>query len=78
MWAAALAWIWQRLAHFLIYFVLGALLIWLIFGAMLKPVLWPNPTHTQTGGTAYNYEIKVGFGGCARLPVVKNVEPAKK
>jgi TRAP-type C4-dicarboxylate transport system permease small subunit len=34
-------------------------------------IFHPKPTSTttvQSGGVAYTYDIKVGFGGCVRLP----------
>jgi len=46
---------------------------WLVYAGAIKPVINPEPTTTQnvqSGGTAttYDYDIKVGFGGCARIP----------
>ena len=38
----------------------------------VKRIFYPKPSHTTTvesGGTAYTYDIKVGFGGCLRLPM---------
>ena len=44
-------------------------IVWGIYVVMVKPHTNPNPTTTvESGGTNYNYEIHVGFGGCARLP----------
>jgi hypothetical protein len=48
--------------------VAGLLVAWIIYAGLLKPVLCPTPTTTQTGGTSNTYNIKVGFGGCARIP----------
>jgi len=56
------AWLKDRAINFIIYFALAALIIWLIFGAMIKPVLWPNPSTTQTGGTSFNLQPKSYFG----------------
>lgn len=47
--------------------VLIVVVLWLIFAGAIKPVLFPSATHNQSGGNFY--EIKVGFGGCARLPL---------
>ena len=41
---------------------IAALLGWLIFAGTLKPVLWPNPTTTQTGGASYTINPKTYFG----------------
>jgi hypothetical protein len=52
--------------------VLGiiAVVAWSIYVAIIKPHTSPTPTTTvESGGAAYNYQIKVGFGGCARLPI---------
>ena len=72
-----MAWLWARLGHAIIYVSLSVIVIWGLYAGLVKPITNPNPTTTQTGGTSYNYEIKVGLGGCARLPVVKekNVKP---
>ena len=45
---------------------------WMSYVTFIKPHTNPTPTNVQSGGTSYNYEIKVGMGGCARLPVVPN------
>jgi len=54
------------LGHWLVYFILSALLIFACWATFIKPTFKPNPTSVQTGGIAY--EIHVGFGGCARIP----------
>ena len=60
------------LGHWLVYFILSALLIWGLYAGLIKPVIKPTPTTTvQSGGVVYHYEIKVGFGGCARMPNAK-------
>ena len=41
----------------------------LTIGFSLWRLANPKPTTTQTGGTSYT--IKVGFGGCIRLPTNK-------
>jgi hypothetical protein len=69
MWTTILAFLgkgWERFVSIFAYILILAFIVyagWRVFN--------PKPTHTQTGGVSYNYEIKVGFGGCARLPVVK-------
>lgn len=50
---------------------------WVVYAGLLKPVLNPTPTTTQTGGVAYNYQIKVGLGGCARIPAQQSVVSPK-
>lgn len=66
--ATALKWTGARLLHFLIYAILGALLLWAVWVTVIKPhVTKPQPTNTQQGQRDnYNYkvEIKPTFG-CA-------------
>jgi hypothetical protein len=60
---------------FKVLVILGvpALVIWIVYVAVIKPHTNPIPTTTvQAGGTATTYNIKVGIGGCARFPVVPN------
>jgi hypothetical protein len=45
-------------------------LAWAVYAGIIRPITKPNPTNIQTGGVSYNYQIKVGLGGCARLPVM--------
>jgi hypothetical protein len=45
-------------------FIIG-IACWLLYAGMIKPVINPTPTNTQTGGVSYN--IKTGFGGCTRV-----------
>jgi len=57
-----------------------ALVLWGCFVLFVKPHTNPTPTTTQnveSGGTAvtYTYDIKVGFGGCARIPTQPQVIP---
>lgn len=48
-------------------------LCFVFYAAILKPFLKPNPTTTvESGGV--NYDIKIGFGGCARLPILPMVK----
>jgi hypothetical protein len=56
------AWLIERLQHFAFYFILAALICWAAYAAFLKPVLWPNPSTTQTGGTSFNLAPKSYFG----------------
>jgi predicted negative regulator of RcsB-dependent stress response len=69
MWTTILAFLgkgWERFVSIFAYILILAFIVyagWRVFN--------PKPTTTQTGGVSYHYEIKVGFGGCARLPVVK-------
>ncbi len=41
---------------------------WIVYAGLIKPVVNPTPTSTQSGGTSYNYSIKLGLGSCARIP----------
>ena len=67
---AWLVWLSSRIGHWLVYFILSIVVIWGLYAGLIRPVTKPNPTTTvQSGGVVY--DIKVGFGGCARLPVVK-------
>lgn len=63
------------LGHWVVYFLLSAVVIWGLYAGIIRPVTKPNPTNIQNGGNAYT--IHIGFGGCARLPVMqeKNVKP---
>lgn len=57
--------------------VLGviALVVWSAYVTFVKPHTNPTPTTTvQSGGVAYTYQIKVGFGGCIRLPIKPEVK----
>lgn len=39
------------------------------YATIIKPHTNPIPTTTvQSGGTSNTYQIKIGFGGCARIP----------
>lgn len=58
------------LGHWVVYFILSAVVVWGLYAGIIRPVIKPTPTTTvQSGGTAYT--IHVGFGGCARIPEVK-------
>lgn len=49
--------------------ILGGLTIaWIIYAGVIRPVTKPNPTTVQTGGVSYTYDIKLGFGSCAKFP----------
>lgn len=50
------------------WIVLLGLVIWVIYAGLVKPVMFPNPTHTQMGG-AY-YDVRPMFG-CMRFPYQK-------
>lgn len=64
MWASIIKWV----GHWLVYFVLSAIVGWIIYAGLIRPVIKPNPTTTQTGGVAYNYTIHLGMMSCARIP----------
>jgi hypothetical protein len=65
MWASIIKWV----GHWAIYFVLSALVVFACWATFIKPTFKPNPTNIQNGGTSYT--VHVGFGGCARIPVVE-------
>lgn len=66
------AWLVSRLGHWVVYFVLSVIVGWGLYAGLIRPVTKPNPTNVQTGGTSYT--IRIGFGGCARLPIVPVVK----
>jgi hypothetical protein len=50
------------------WIVIAFIFVWVFYAGMIRPVTKPTPTTTQNGGTAYNYTIHIGMGGCARIP----------
>ena len=62
MWGTIGKWI----GHWAVYFLLSAIVLWGLYAGLIRPTTKPNPTSVQTGGVSY--DIKVGFGGCARIP----------
>ena len=62
-----LTWLGSRLGHWLVYFLLSAIVIWGLYAGLIRPVTKPNPTNTQTGGISNTYNIRSTFG-CMRLP----------
>jgi branched-subunit amino acid ABC-type transport system permease component len=50
----------------LVYALVILGLAWCVYVTVIRPTTKPNPTTVQTGGVSYT--IKVGFGGCIRLP----------
>jgi hypothetical protein len=60
----------SKIGHWLVYFLLSVVVIWGLYAGLIRPTTKPNPTTTvQSGGVVNN--IKVGFGGCARLAMIK-------
>lgn len=60
----------EKLGKLLYNIVIVVIVVILMYALYHKLI---SPTHTttvQSGGTANNYEIKIGFGGCARLPII--------
>ena len=54
---------------------LPILALWMVYAAVVKPHTNSTPTTTvESGGTAYNYQVKVGFGGCIRMPAAKEIK----
>jgi len=66
MWTTVLAFFGKGWERFLSIFAYLCILVFVIYAGWR--VFNPKPTTTQTGGVSYNYQIKVGLGGCARLP----------
>jgi hypothetical protein len=65
-----MAWLWTRLGHAIIYVALSVIVIWGLYAGLIRPTTKPNPSTTvQSGGVVY--DIKIGFGGCARIPEVR-------
>ncbi len=74
---------WERFISILVWVLVITGLSWSVYVTVIKPHIKPTPTTTNTqnvqpGGVAnttnVTYEIKVGFGGCARIPQVKDVK----
>ena len=65
MWATILAFFGKGWERFLSIFAYLLIFIFIIYAGWR--VFNPKPTTTQTG-TITNYNIKLGFGSCARLP----------
>jgi hypothetical protein len=56
------------LGHWLVYFILSAIVAWIVYAGLIRPVIKPNPTSVQSGGVSYNYTINLGMLSCARIP----------
>jgi len=65
------SWIIARLAHFLIYAILG----FALFAVIVKPVFWPTATTTQTGGVSYTLQPRHYFG-CTNWNIKDAEKPA--
>lgn len=66
---------WSRFLSILVWVLIVAGLVWAVYVAFIRPYTKPTPNTTTTvesGGVAYNPTIHVGFGGCARLPIIRN------
>ena len=56
---------WERFLSVAVYLVLAGLILF----ACYRQFFHPAPTTTvQSGGIANTYNVKIGFGGCARIP----------
>jgi hypothetical protein len=65
-----MAWLLERLKNSIIYVSLSVVVIWGLYAGLVRPITKPNPSTTvQSGGIVY--DIKIGFGGCARIPDIK-------
>jgi len=68
MWAWLLPLI-KKIEPILCWIAITALLGWMTYVTIIKPHTNPTPTTTvQSGGVSNTYQIKVGLGGCARIP----------
>ena len=64
--------VWRTISVLCVLLVVAGL-GWSIYVTLIRPHTKPNPTTTvQSGGVNNTYQIKVGFGGCARLPMVSD------
>ena len=57
---------WATIEPVLSWLCIIALGLWLLWAGMIKPVVHPNPTTTQTGGISYT--VNVSPFSCARIP----------
>ena len=67
MWGSLCKW----LGHWLVYFLLSAIVIWGLYAGLIRPITKPNPTSVQSGGISYNYNIHPTFG-CMRIPTAQD------
>ena len=58
------------LGHWVVYFVLSAIVVWGLYAGLIRPVTKPNPTAVQTGGVSNTYNIHPTFG-CMSIPVMQ-------
>ncbi len=65
-----LAWLGTRLAHWLVYMILTAIVLWSAYVTIIKPHTKPTPTTEQRADTINNYNVKPTFG-CMRFEVMK-------
>jgi hypothetical protein len=61
---------WERLLSILVWVILIGAILFACWATFIKPTFHPTPTTTQTGGISNTYQIHVGLGGCARIPVM--------
>lgn len=79
LWAKAFDFSWTTIKKILslvfkILIIIGlpALALWLVYVGTVKPHTNPTSTTTvQSGGVKNEYNIKVGLGGCVRMPTSK-------
>ncbi len=66
MWGIVVKW----LGHWLVYFILSAVVLWGLYAGIIRPVTKPNPSTKQEAKIInnYTYNIKPTFG-CMRMPI---------
>lgn len=65
MWGIIIKW----LGHWIVYFLLSAVVLWGLYAGIIRPVLKPNPSTKQEATTIYNntYNCKALIGwGCGK------------
>lgn len=59
----------ERIGKILFVSVIAGFVFYFFWVTVIKPHINPVPTtRVESGGNYCHYEIKVGFGGCARMP----------
>jgi hypothetical protein len=64
--------VWRTISVVCVLLVVGGI-IWSIYVTVVRPHTKPTSTQTvQSGGVANTFQIKMGFGSCARIsPEIK-------
>jgi hypothetical protein len=67
IWLAPIA---KWLGHWMVYFLLSAIVGWGLYAGLIRPVTKPNPSQQQTATNIYNLTPKQNFG-CIHYAVPK-------